>query len=95
MNIQILNPDKFISLNKRIYIIHENYISLPDNILVWKGDDESPININTEMALSPLDLEIEMYLQNDDGLRELALELDLIYIRDIDTINYLNYCNSY
>lgn len=98
MNIQILKPDQFISLNKEVYIKHDQFQKLSENlndILVLRSGEEPAINIETEMALSPTDLEIEIYLQNNTELRDLALELDLIYIRDREAISYINYCNSY
>ena len=95
MNIQILDPDKFIALDKKIYIKDSISNTLGNTIIVWSGGQESPRKINAELAMSPSDLEIEMYLQNNGELRELALELDLIYMRDADIISYLNYCNSY
>ena len=95
MNIQILDPDKFISLDKNIYITESMPNTLGNTIVVWAGGEEAPRKIDAELAMSPSDLEIEMYLQNNAELRELALELDLIYMRDADSISYLNYCNSY
>ncbi len=98
MNIQILNPDSFISLNKEMYIKQDQLLKLNgiDEVLVLTNNEDSPvISIKTELALSPTNLEIEMYLQNNTELRDLALELDLIYIRDREAISYINYCNSY
>ena len=103
MNIQILNPDRFVSLDKEIYIKDSRSMNvntkdleeLATSIVVWLGSEEPPKRINSELAMSPSNLEIEMYLQDNVELRNLALELDLIYMRDIDIVNYLNYCNSY
>tara|TARA_R110000851_G_scaffold19429_1_gene59814 strand:+ start:1725 stop:2039 length:315 start_codon:yes stop_codon:yes gene_type:complete len=103
MNIQILNPDRFVSLDKEIYIKDsrsmnvntKDLVELATSIVVWLGSEEPPKRINSELAMSPSNLEIEMYLQDNVELRNLALELDLIYMRDIDIVNYLNYCNSY
>ena len=103
MNIQILNPDRFVSLDKEIYIKDsrsmnvntKDLVELATSIVVWLGSEEPPKRINSELAMSPSNLEMEMYLQDNVELRNLALELDLIYMRDIDIVNYLNYCNSY
>ena len=103
MNIQILNPDRFVSLDKEIYIKDsrsmnvntKDLVELATSIVVWLGSEEPPKRINSELAMSPSNLEIEMYLQDNVELRNLALELDLIYMRDIDIVNYLNYCNGY
>ena len=73
----------------------KDLVELATSIVVWLGSEEPPKRINSELAMSPSNLEIEMYLQDNVELRNLALELDLIYMRDIDIVNYLNYCNSY
>lgn len=97
MNIQILEPEQFISLNKEMYIKKNLFEELNESsgILVAKNTEDPAITIKSEMALSPSNLEIEIYLQNNHELRNLALELDLIYMRDAESMNYLNYCNSY
>ena len=103
MNIQILNPDRFVSLDKEIYIKDsrsmnvntKDLVELATSIVVWLGSEEPPKRINSELAMSPSNLEMEMYLQDNVELRNLALELDLIYMKDTDIVNYLNYCNSY
>ena len=54
----------------------KDLVELATSIVVWLGSEEPPKRINSELAMSPSNLEIEMYLQDNVELRNLALELD-------------------
>ena len=93
MNIQILEPEKFISYDKQLYAISKK---LGLNTLELSSDTEGTVTIiNNEEAYPVNNYEIEEGLNNNPSLLHYAIESDLVYLRDQNRNEYLAYCRSY
>lgn len=93
MNIQILQPEKFIRYKRNIGIIHHHNEGDPEIIFMDSNGETEKIYLKN--TSSPLYEELEDELVSNQNLRDLALDADYIFIRNQGRHEYLNYCSIY
>lgn len=92
MNIQVLEPQKFVRFEKLIFIVSGEYSH--DTLTLCTHNNESVIVKKSETN-SLTDIEIEDALNNTPLVLEQAIEAGYIHIRNQYVNEYLNYCKSY
>jgi hypothetical protein len=95
MQIVTLKPEHFVlyKKNKMGIIVLPHEYDDTSTLIVSNGD--TFIKIEKKETEQPNDKYIQKYLLENDGLRYVALEYNLIEIHDRDDESYMEYYSSY
>ena len=92
MQVKIINPEQFVQHNNKIGILMYTNIESP-TVNLFTGEQHFVIKRN-ELE-SPLMEDLNTELLNNNELRKLALDNNLIEVNTFSMIAYINYCQSY
>lgn len=91
MTIVIFDPEYFVSVQGTIGIA---LFKAPNHTWFFDGMD-LPLQVDNTQIEYPSINEVLDELYENDELRELAVDHNLIDVQDRDDNDYLNYCRSY